>query len=104
MEKVTLSNHGEILHQDFDFDAGGQHWRGESGASAHCVRVFPAQGCFLSNSGQRVLQKQFPTVLAWAMTIHKSQGATEKDGAVVTLHDTVRQPCQAYVSLSRVKR
>ena len=39
-----------------------------------------------------------------AMTIHKSQGATEKDGAVVTLDDTVRQPCQTYVGLSRVKR
>ena len=39
-----------------------------------------------------------------AMTIHKSQGATEKDGTVVTLDDTVRQPCQACVGLSRVKR
>lgn len=47
-------------------------------------------------------RSQIPLILAWALTIHKAQGAT-LDYAICNLGPTVFCAGQAYVSLSRVR-
>lgn len=45
---------------------------------------------------------QYPLILAWAVTIHKSQGAS-LESAEIDIGDNVFAPGQTYVALSRVK-
>lgn len=46
--------------------------------------------------------EQYPLILAWAVTIHKSQGAT-LESAEIDIGNNIFAPGQTYVALSRVK-
>ena len=49
-----------------------------------------------------VFRKQFPLILAYAVTIHKCQGLS-LDSAIIDLSEQVFSPGMAYVALSRVR-
>jgi len=50
-----------------------------------------------------VARSQFPITLAWALTIHKTQGLS-LDSAVIDIGKDIFEPGMAYVALSRVKK
>ncbi len=65
------------------------------------VVITPADWKIEDNEG-RAIRKQIPLILAWALTVHKSQGVT-LDYAICDIGATVFSPGQAYVALSRVR-
>jgi ATP-dependent DNA helicase PIF1 len=46
---------------------------------------------------------QIPLILSWAITIHKSQGAT-LERCIIDIGERVFEAGQSYVALSRIKR
>ena len=55
-----------------------------------------------SNDVKGLFIKQYPLILAWSITIHKSQGTT-LDMAYIDVGNSIFLPGQLYVALSRVK-
>jgi ATP-dependent exoDNAse (exonuclease V) alpha subunit len=71
----------------------------KSGAESICVEPFTWR--YDSNDPDGASFTQFPLRLAWAMTIHKSQGLT-LNSAYLDIR-AAREPGQAYVAVSRVR-
>jgi ATP-dependent exoDNAse (exonuclease V) alpha subunit len=65
------------------------------------IAVEPFTWRYDSNDPESATFKQFPLRLAWAMTIHKSQGLT-LESAYLDIR-AAREPGQAYVAVSRVR-
>ena len=64
--------------------------------------VEKVKGKFMVMKNYFVYRKQFPIILAYAVTIHKCQGLS-LDCAIIDLSDRVFAPGMAYVALSRVR-
>lgn len=83
----------------FDEDYSGPS---ASAKFPRCVPISPVTQVS-QNVGQRCERQKLPLRLAWAMTIHKSQGLTLKK-AWVDLGTSEKTSGMTYVALNRVKK
>ena len=69
-------------------------------AEPYCIERVKSK--FMLMKAFYVYRKQFPLILAYAVTIHKCQGLS-LDSAIIDLSSKVFSPGMAYVALSRVR-
>lgn len=86
---------GEVV--DFEFD-GYPIVKFKNGRT---TKVVPEEWCMVDGETPRATITQVPLRLAWAITVHKSQGMT-MDAARIDLRRAF-EPGMGYVALSRVK-
>lgn len=113
IEKLELAIGAQVmLTKNLDFDKGLVN--GSRGVVVEFVNGRPvvvfdcgekceiSQAIFEREKGKSVIKRQqYPLILAWAITIHKCQGATLTN--VITDLSKVFCNAQSYVTLSRVK-
>ncbi|MDR3492317.1 MAG: AAA family ATPase [Gammaproteobacteria bacterium] len=83
------------------FDKGNDHWPIVKTYNNEMITAYPEEWKYEDNGVVRATLTQVPLRLAWAITIHKSQGMT-LDAAEIDLGDAF-EPGMGYVALSRVR-
>jgi ATP-dependent DNA helicase PIF1 len=84
-----------------DFEKSPDAWPIVKTYRHHTMVVYPEEWKYEDHGFVRATIKQVPLRLAWAITIHKSQGMT-LDAAEIDLGDAF-EPGMGYVALSRVR-
>lgn len=84
-----------------DFEKGPEAWPIVKTYDNKIITAYPEEWKFEDNGMIRATIMQVPLRLAWAITIHKSQGMT-LDAAEMDLGDAF-EPGMGYVALSRVR-
>jgi len=84
-----------------DFEESDDNWPIVKTYDNKVMTVYPEQWRYEDNGIVSATVTQIPLRLAWAMTIHKSQGMT-LDAAEIDLGDAF-EPGMGYVALSRVR-
>ena len=99
-----------VVLVNFDHTRVGRNARNKSAYKKNfeeCVPIYRTEVLF-NIKGSRTIQitrKQFPLTLAWAVTIHKTQGMTVPEIVVdMTIENGKYAEGQAYVALSRVTK
>jgi len=113
-EVITLKEGAQVMLK-FNYDVNSGLVNGSRGVvlaiTDEGVMVRFVSGCRilitphvwdLKDGNTIVTRKQIPLILAWAITVHKSQGCT-LDYAICDIGPSVFEFGQAYVSLSRVR-
>ncbi len=94
----------ECIYIKFDDERVGQNLRRQhvfpTSVPKDSVPIMPLSYELSRGQGSKVVRFQYPLVLAWAGTIHSSQGRTLQN-VVVSFHKIFAKG-QAYVALSRV--
>lgn len=95
-ERYVNGTLGEVL--DFDSFSGDPIIRTLTGQE---IKISPLDWVIEENGKKKAVINQVPLRLAWAMTVHKSQGMS-MDSAIMDL-SSVFEYGQGYVALSRVR-
>lgn len=80
----------------------GPHNEGWAGIDPTWIPIIPVTARWENRSGKSLSRTQLPLALAWAITIHKSQGVTLEE-ATVELGPKDFQAGLSFVAISRVK-
>ena len=100
VQHIDAHSNREVQKVWVKFEKGaGSNW--EAANETNSVAIHRCTAPFQDKNGNKADRRQFPLVLAKAVTIHKSQAATYHAGAHVRLDKYAKQEGQAYVALSR---